>query len=108
MLTIVAVLTLGAAATFATLWFLERDDHKQTAEQLSNTEKELADEKKAHDDTESQLSAAEKAKTDAESKATTLTPCADAGKALARLAIANASTAEATKAGTDLVLACGK
>jgi len=107
-LTIVAVLMLGAAATFATLWFLERDDHKQTTEQLSNTQKELADEKKAHDDTKNQLSAAEKAKTDAESKVAALTPCEEAGKALAKLAIANASAEEATKAGTALVLACGK
>jgi hypothetical protein len=121
-LTIVAVLMLGAAATFGTLWLLERNDHKQTAEQLSVRDKELADEKKAHDgtksqlsaaekaktDAESQLSAAEKAKTDAESKVTALTPCADAGKEFSRLAFANASAEEATRAGTALLLACGR
>jgi uncharacterized protein (DUF3084 family) len=99
-LTIVAVLMLGAAATFGTLWFLERDDHKQTTEQL-------ADEKKAHEDTKSQLSTAEKAKTDAESEVTALTPCAEAGRELARLAVANVSEEEATQAGAELVLACG-
>jgi uncharacterized protein HemX len=107
-LTIVAVLMLGAAATFGTLWLLERNDHKQTAEQLSVRDKELADEKKAHDGTKSQLSAAEKAKTDAESKVTALTPCADAGKELSRLAFANASAEEATRAGRALFLACGR
>jgi len=107
-LAIVAVLMLGAAATFGALWYMERDDHKQTTEQLASKEKELADEKQAHEDTKDQLSAAEKAKTDAESKVTALTPCADAGKELARLAIANASAEEATQAGAALVLACGK
>lgn len=114
-LTIVAVLMLGAAATFGTLWYLERDDHKQTSEQLSTRNRELTDERKAHDgtkslleDTKNQMNAAEKAKTDAESKVTALTPCANAGKELARLAIANASEAEATKAGAALIAACGK
>ena len=107
-LTILAVLMLGAAATFGALWFLERDNHKQTTEQLSVRDKELADEKKAHDGTKSQLSAAEKAKTDAESKVTALTPCADAGKEISRLALANASEEEATRAGAALVAACTK
>lgn len=107
-LAIIAVLMLGAAAAFGTLWFLERDDHEQTTEQLSTRDKELADEKKAHDDAKSQLSAAEKAKTDAESAVTVLTPCADAGKELARLALANASAEEATRAGAALVAACGR
>jgi hypothetical protein len=107
-LTIVAVLMLGAAATFGTLWFLERDDHKQTTEQLSSRDKELADEKKAHEDTKSQMSDAEKAKADAESEVAALTPCAEAGRELARLAVANASEEEATQAGTALVLACGR
>jgi septal ring factor EnvC (AmiA/AmiB activator) len=105
---VVAVLFLGAAATFGTLWYLERDNHQQTSEQLSTKEKELADEQKAHDETTSQLSAAEKAKTDAEAKVTALTSCADAGKKIARLALANASEEEATQAGAALVLACGK
>jgi uncharacterized protein (DUF3084 family) len=107
-LTIVSVLMLGAAATFGTLWLLERDNHKQTAEQLATRDKELADEKKAHDETKSQLTAAEKAKTDAESQVTALTPCADAGKEIARLALANASEEEATQAGVALVAACVK
>lgn len=107
-LAIAAVLLLGAAATFGALWYLERDDHKQTTEQLSAKEKELADEKQAHDDTKSELSGAEEAQTDAESKVTALTPCADAGKELARLAFANASDEEGVQAVAKVVIACGK
>jgi uncharacterized protein HemX len=107
-LTIVAVLMLGAAATFGTLWYLEREDHKQTTEQLAAKDKELADEKKAHEDTKSQLSAAEKAKTDAESAVTALTPCADAGKEVSRLALADASEEEGTQAITSLIIVCGR
>jgi uncharacterized protein (DUF3084 family) len=107
-LTVVAVLLLGAAATFGALWLSEKGDHKQTTDQLANRDKELADEKKAHDGTKGKLTDAEKAKTDAEAKVTALTPCADAGKELARLALAAANAADATKAGGVLIVACGK
>jgi hypothetical protein len=105
-LTIVAVLMLGAAATFGTLWVLERGDHNETTQQLSTKDKQLADEKKAHDGTKTALSDSEKAKADAEVKATALTPCAEAGKQFAKLALANASEAEGTKAATAMILAC--
>jgi hypothetical protein len=105
-LIIVVVLMFGAAATFGTLWFLERDGHKQTTEQLSSKDKELADGRQAHDTTKIQLSVAERSKTDAESKVTELTPCADAGKELARLVIADASEQEGTRALAALVIVC--
>ena len=105
-LTIVAVLLLGAAAGFGALWLAEKGDHKQASDQLAVKEKELADEKKAHDGTKSKLTDAEKAKADADAKVTALTPCAEAGKELARLALAAANEADATKAGGVLILAC--
>ncbi|HET8641352.1 MAG TPA: hypothetical protein VFM37_05415 [Pseudonocardiaceae bacterium] len=98
---ILAVLALGAAATFGALWYLEQEDHTQTSDQL-------ADEKQAHEDTKNQLSEAEEAKTAAEEEVTALTACADAGKEIARLALANASEEEATRAGAQLVIACGR
>lgn len=114
-LTILAVLLLGATVTLGALWLVERGDHSKTTEQLtvkdgqlSTRDKELADEKKAHDGTKSKLSEVEKAKTDAEGKVTALTPCAAAGKEFVRLALANASDAEGEKAVEALVLACGK
>jgi|GEM_PF-3656510 len=107
-LTIVALLMFGAAATFGALWYVERDDHNQTTEQLTTRDQELADEKKAHDATNDKLTGAEKAKADAESEVAELTPCADAGKELARLALANVSAEEATQAGAALVVACGR
>jgi len=100
-LAIIAVLALGAAATFGALWYLEREDHAQASEQLT-------DEKKAHEDTKSQLGEAEEAKKAAESEAAALAPCADAGKEIARLALADASEEEATRAGAQLVIACGR
>jgi hypothetical protein len=106
-LTILVVLMLGAAGTFGTLWLLERGDHNETTQQLSTKDKQLADEKAAHEGTKTKLTDSEKAKADAEAKATAMTPCAEAGKQFATLALSNASEAEATKAATAMILACG-
>lgn len=114
-LTIVAVLMLGAAATLGALWLVEQGDHKTTTAQLSTRDgqlatrdKELADEKKVHDGTKSKLGEAEKARTDAEGKVTALTPCAAAGKEFTKLVLANASDAEGEKAFDALILACSR
>ncbi len=104
---IVAVLMFGGAATFATLWVVERGDHDKTTGQLSTRDKELADEKKAQDGTKTKLADTEKAKTDAEAKVTALTPCADAGKKLTELAL-NAATTEqqGSDAAQAIIFAC--
>jgi uncharacterized protein HemX len=106
-LTILAVVMLGAAGTFGTLWLLERGDHNETTQQLSTKDQQLADERKAHEGTKTKLTDSEKAKADAEAKTTALTPCADAGQQFAKLALTNASEAEATKAATAMIFACG-
>jgi uncharacterized protein HemX len=107
-LTIVVVLLLAGAGTFAALWITERSNHDKTTEQLSTRDKDLANEKKSHDDTKSKLSDAEKAKTDADAKVKALTPCAEAGKALTKLALnPNSTEQQGIEAGQAVVLACG-
>lgn len=107
-LSIVAVLLLGGAGAFAALWIVERGDHDKATEQLSTRDKELSDEKKAHEGTKTKLGETDKAKTDAEAKVTALTPCAEAGKKLTQLALSGASEEEGVKAGEAIVLACGR
>jgi septal ring factor EnvC (AmiA/AmiB activator) len=119
---LVAVFFLAAGA-FGALWFVERGDHKTTQGQLTSARAET-------DDTRSQLQAAQKRANDADGLNSDLsikrarlqqdlddanrkleelakepTPCADAGRALAKAVRANDQKA-GEDAGVKIFLNC--
>jgi uncharacterized protein HemX len=103
---ILAVLFLGAAGAFGGLYLSEKSDHNAVSAQLVDKDKTLADKDKALSDAAQKADTAVKAQQAAESKALGYQACHDTAVALLHAAVGGAGDAAAGSLGVQLFTAC--